>query len=58
MIATICKSCNTVSRVIIERCKWCGSRCLQTKFVDNSKIFPESNGREMLIEPKPMKVKR
>lgn len=52
MIATVCKSCDTVDRAIIDRCKYCGSKQVETKYVDNALTKYVANGREIIIVPK------
>jgi len=34
MICTRCKSCGTINPSVIDRCKWCGSRCVEVKVLD------------------------
>jgi RNA polymerase subunit RPABC4/transcription elongation factor Spt4 len=52
MIATVCKSCNTVSVRIIDRCKYCGSQQVETKFIDDTLIHYVGNGRQVYKEKK------
>jgi len=48
-IVTLCRSCDTVVRVIIDRCKYCGSQCVETKFVSDELIRRQSK-RDTLIK--------
>ncbi len=51
MLATLCKSCNTVNMALCDRCRWCGSRSVEVKDVDPATI-DYSNGRAVFVKPK------
>lgn len=42
-IVTLCKSCNTIHRDIIDRCKYCGSQHVSVKFINESMIKHKDN---------------
>lgn len=44
-IATICKSCNTISLSVVDRCKFCASQRVKTTFIDGSVMKNGPNGR-------------
>ena len=50
MIATVCKSCNTITRAIVDRCYYCGSRMTEVKNVDPLYVKPLAKGRDILTE--------
>jgi RNA polymerase subunit RPABC4/transcription elongation factor Spt4 len=50
-IVTLCRSCDTVVRAVIDRCKYCGSRCVETKFISDSLIL-HTGKRDILIKVK------
>jgi rRNA maturation endonuclease Nob1 len=50
MLATVCKSCSTISRAIaIERCKYCGSKNVKAQNV-NEELVTKHGKREILKE--------
>lgn len=51
-IVTLCRSCDTVYLSVIDRCKYCGSTCVDTKWLNTEQI-KSSRGRT-LLDRKPM----
>ena len=52
-IVTLCRSCDTVNRSIIDRCKYCGSQCVEVKYLGDSLIgHDRRNSRDFLIREK------
>mgnify|MGYP001580516843 CR=1 FL=1 len=50
-IVSLCKSCETLSRAIIDRCKYCGSQRVEVKSVDDS-LIGRTGKREFLVNKK------
>ena len=50
-IVTLCKSCQTINRTIIDRCKYCGSQRVEVKSIDSELIY-RFRGREVLTRIK------
>jgi hypothetical protein len=46
-IVTLCRSCNTIIRATIDRCAYCGSRCVDAKYLNEESII-RKDGRYQL----------
>lgn len=48
MIATVCKSCYTVSQAIVDRCKWCGSKSIEVKSLPDTAVVKYATNHYVL----------
>ena len=48
-IVTLCKSCKSISLLIVDRCSWCGSRKVRVEMMDQDDIQIK-RGRQVLRE--------
>lgn len=54
-IVTLCRSCDTVMYSVLDRCIYCGSQCVDAKWLNAEQIRHSAN-RSILVKKPVIKI--